>query len=138
MSTLTLSRVMMPWDWMGIVTMRIEIRHRRSMTGMMMRSPGSRTAITRPSRKCTPRWYCCTTRIDARASSTTTTTPTMPRVAANWFIPTTSIHLGGTALWGSALFLTLGPRRSVSQRPKVPIRSTEVPLSAAAMRWPSS
>lgn len=30
MSTLTLSQVMMPCDWMGIVTIRIDTRHSRS------------------------------------------------------------------------------------------------------------
>ena len=39
MSTLTLSRVMIPCDWIGIVTMRSDTFHNRSMTGMMNLSP---------------------------------------------------------------------------------------------------
>ena len=40
MSTLTLSRVMMPWDWIGIVTIRSEIRCSTSITGMMSAQAG--------------------------------------------------------------------------------------------------
>ncbi len=128
MSTLTLSRVMMPWDWMGMVTMRIEIRHRRSMTGMMIRNPGSRTPITRPRRKCTPRWYCWTTLIDARASNTATMTPETVRSAAIWFMTTTSIGVGNARRAQHDLLLTLEPRRLGGQRPKVPTPATEGPL----------
>ena len=78
MSTLTLSRVMMPWDWMGMVTIRSDTRHSRSITGMISRSPGSRTAITRPSRKWTPRSYCLTTRrADASSNAAETTAAVM-------------------------------------------------------------
>ena len=39
MSTLTLSRVMMPCDWIGIVTIRSDTRWMRSISGMMKHEP---------------------------------------------------------------------------------------------------
>ena len=42
MSTLTLSRVMMPWDWIGIVTIRSDTLHSTSMNGMITPQPGFR------------------------------------------------------------------------------------------------
>lgn len=41
MSTLTLSRVMIPWDWIGIVTIRMETLVIRSIAGMMSVRPGA-------------------------------------------------------------------------------------------------
>ena len=55
---LTLSRVMIPCDWIGIVTMRSEIRRRTSTTGTIGLNPGIRTPITLPRRKWTPISYC--------------------------------------------------------------------------------
>jgi hypothetical protein len=57
MSTLTLSRVMMPWDWIGIVTIRSDTFISRSMTGMITASPGSLTPTTLPRRNKTPFSY---------------------------------------------------------------------------------
>lgn len=57
-----------------MVTMRMDTRHSRSMTGMISLSPGWRTAMTRPKRKCTPRSYCLTTRTDNASSSSATAT----------------------------------------------------------------
>ena len=37
---LTLSRVMMPWDWIGIVTIRSDTRSTRSINGMKKIRPG--------------------------------------------------------------------------------------------------
>ena len=71
MSTLTLSRVMMPCDWIGIVTMRSDTRRSRSTTGMMRISPGPRgPSWSFPSRNWTPRSYCLMTRIAAASSAT--------------------------------------------------------------------
>src|SRR6185369_13177324 len=67
-STLTLSLVMMPCDWIGMVTIRRLTRCRTSTNGMMTVRPGSRTPTTRPNRNSTPRSYCLTTRT-ARANS---------------------------------------------------------------------
>ena len=39
MSTLTLSRVMIPCDWIGIVTIRSDTRGSTSTTGMMQPQP---------------------------------------------------------------------------------------------------
>ena len=55
-STLTLSRVMMPWDWMGMVTIRSDTRRSTSISGTINRRPGSRPrppgpgGTARPSR----------------------------------------------------------------------------------------
>ena len=65
MSTLTLSRVMIPCDWIGIVTIRSDTRTSRSITGMISARPGSLTPTTLPSRKSTPLWYCVTTFTDS-------------------------------------------------------------------------
>src|SRR5260370_7756787 len=77
-STLTLSRVMMPWDWIGIVTIRSDTRRSTSTTGMIRLSPGAREPRSRPSRNSTPCSYCLTIRTaspnPSSASSTTTTT----------------------------------------------------------------
>src|SRR6266568_1209450 len=76
-STLTLSRVMMPCDWMGIVTIRSDTRRNTSTTGMMNRRPGRRMPMTLPSRNRTPCSYCFTMRTDRAASMTTMTIPPM-------------------------------------------------------------
>ena len=68
---------MMPWDWIGIVTIRRLTKCKRSTIGMMNRRPGILTPITRPRRKSTPCSYCLTIRIDIPAtikSSSTITT----------------------------------------------------------------
>ncbi len=76
---LTLSLVMIPWDWMGIVTIRSDTFRSLSTTGMMKFRPGSRTPMTRPRRKSTPLSYCVTILIAmaspmrTRAASTITT-----------------------------------------------------------------
>ncbi len=44
----------MPWDWMGIVTMRSETLYMTSTTGMIALRPGSRGPSTRPNRRTTP------------------------------------------------------------------------------------
>jgi hypothetical protein len=43
-----LSRVMMPWDWMGMVTIRSDTRRSTSISGTINRRPGSRTSTTQP------------------------------------------------------------------------------------------
>src|SRR5208337_4247197 len=125
MSTLTLSRVMIPCDWMGMVTMRIEIRHRRSMIGMMNRNPGSRTPITRPSRKCTPRWYCCTIRIEALNNSTATRTAT-----------TIAITALEPMITAPNTFSTDNARSTgaLSQQPQVPVCMAKRPFPDAGRR----
>src|SRR5512139_2115309 len=77
MSTLTLSRVMIPCDWIGIVTMRSDTFLNRSMTGMMNLRPGSLTPMTRPSRNHTPFSYWVTTRIDNATTISATMTTAM-------------------------------------------------------------
>ena len=76
MSTLTLSRVMMPCDWIGIVTIRSDTRTSRSITGMIRARPGSFTPTTLPSRNNTPLWYCVTTFTDSDNAITATMTST--------------------------------------------------------------
>src|SRR5579863_2330604 len=75
---------MMPWDWIGIVTIRSDTRCSTSTNGMISRNPGSRGPCTRPSRNRTPCSYCLTI-LAAIASpsraSTTTTTITMIRAS---------------------------------------------------------
>ena len=63
---------MMPWDWIGIVTIRSEIRCSTSTNGMMNRKPGVRSPITRPNRNSTPFSYCLTMRTDIAAPNNTT------------------------------------------------------------------
>ena len=48
-STLTLSRVMIPCDWIGMVTIRNETRRRTSMIGTIRTRPGFFCPTTRPS-----------------------------------------------------------------------------------------
>src|SRR5215203_6768572 len=71
---------MMPWDWIGMVTIRSDTRRRTSITGTISRRPGSRTPMTRPRRKSTPFSYCWTIRTD-RASPTSTSTATTTTVS---------------------------------------------------------
>src|SRR5918996_14949 len=79
---LTLSWVMIPWDWIGMVTIRSDTRRRTSMTGTIRVSPGSRTPMTRPRRNSTPFWYCWTIRTDSARPSTPSTTTTTTVVNA--------------------------------------------------------
>lgn len=48
-STLTSSWVLMPCDWVGIVTMHSETRWSTSMKGMISRRPSPRSPTTRPT-----------------------------------------------------------------------------------------
>ena len=81
MSTLTLSLVMIPWDWMGMVTIRSETFLSWSSTGRITRRPGSFVPRILPSRKWTPRSYSVTTLSDMlrrmRATTTSAATTTM-------------------------------------------------------------
>src|ERR1035441_8411215 len=77
-STLTLSRVIMPCDWIGIVTIRSDTRRRLSTNGMMTRNPGSRLPMTLPSRNRTPCSYCFTI-LSANAKPSMAMTPTITR-----------------------------------------------------------
>src|SRR5215207_6745598 len=102
---LTLSWVMMPWDWIGMVTIRSDTRRRTSMTGMIRVRPGSRTPMTRPSRNSTPRSYCWTIRTD-RASptrtSTTSTTTMVVKVDISSSLPTCRCPLeSAVPSWGA-------------------------------------
>src|SRR6266542_4962420 len=65
---------MMPWDWIGMVTIRSDTRRSRSISGTIKVRPGSRTPMTRPSRNSTPRSYCLTTRTDSANPSSASTT----------------------------------------------------------------
>jgi hypothetical protein len=50
-SMLMLSRVMMPWDWIGMVTIRSDTRRSTSISGTINRRPGSRTPTTRRAKQ---------------------------------------------------------------------------------------
>src|SRR3954451_22988488 len=80
MSRLTLSFEMMPCDWIGSVTIRSDTFGSRSISGEMSRRPGSFVPTIRPSRKCTPRSYCCTTRTVRSARTTRTTAAAMSQI----------------------------------------------------------
>jgi hypothetical protein len=52
---LTLSLVMIPWDWIGTVIIRSDTFRGTSTTGTtIMARPGSLTILTRPNRNSTP------------------------------------------------------------------------------------
>src|SRR5260370_32022513 len=80
---------MMPWDWIGIVTIRSDTRRSTSITGMIRLSPGARGPRSWPSRNSTPCSYCLTIRTDSpnpsSASSTTMTTTAIKT-------PTAALH----------------------------------------------
>ena len=66
---------MIPWDWIGIVTIRSDTRRSTSTNGMISRNPGARGPRTRPSRNSTPCSYCLTIRTaSADPSSASSTT----------------------------------------------------------------
>src|ERR1700757_1617072 len=85
--------------------MRIETFHKRSMTGMINRRPGSRTATTRPRRKCTPRSYCHTTRIDAINNSNAKTAAETVAAFVFWPISRSrgAREIGGRVLRGRSV-----------------------------------
>ena len=59
---LTLSLVMIPWDWIGIVMIRSDTRWMRLTNGTQNISPGSRASpLTLPSLNTTARSYCLMT-----------------------------------------------------------------------------
>src|ERR1700684_1322291 len=76
---------MMPWDWIGIETIRMGTRCRTTANAMITRSPGSRGPRTRPSRNSTPCWYCLTTLI-ASASPTASSSRTMTTIMITIFM----------------------------------------------------
>src|SRR5664280_2493313 len=83
---------MIPWDWIGMVTMRRLTRRRTSMTGHDERQPGVADPDYPAEAKQDPCSYCLTIRSErARASSTTTTiaTPTAKRVVMG--VPTREV-----------------------------------------------
>ena len=82
----TLSRVMMPWDWMGMVMIRSDTRRRMSIIGTIRVRPGSRIPMTRPRRNSTPFSYCLTIRTE-RASPSRASTPSTIRTVTNAAIP---------------------------------------------------
>src|SRR5215211_7809773 len=67
---------MMPWDWIGMVTIRSDTRRSTSISGTINRRPGSRTPTTRPRRNSTPFSYCWTIRTDSANPSNTSTSAT--------------------------------------------------------------
>ena len=86
-STLTLSRVMIPWDWIGIVTIRSETRFSTSTNGTITRSPGLRVPTTRPRRNSTPSSYCLTILRDNAARTARTATMTTMTTTAFMALP---------------------------------------------------
>ena len=68
---------MIPWDWIGIVTILIDTRCITSTNGMITRNPGARRPSTRPSRNNTPCSYCLMIRTErTRKIISTTRMPT--------------------------------------------------------------
>jgi hypothetical protein len=68
------------------VTVRSETFLSTSITGMISRSPGSRTPCSFPSRNCTPFSYCWTTLIDIASSTSSTTATTTSRTTTQVLI----------------------------------------------------
>src|SRR5215217_4592112 len=85
---------MMPWDWIGMVTIRSDTRRSTSTSGTISRRPGSRTPTTRPRRNSTPFSYCWTIRTDS-ASPTSASTATTTRTVSQPLM--SSSLLAGTA-----------------------------------------
>src|SRR5512132_3324696 len=77
---------MMPWDWIGMVTIRSDTRRSTSISGRINRRPGSRTPMTRPRRNSTPFSYCWTIRTD-NANPTSTSTATTTRTVSQPLMP---------------------------------------------------
>src|SRR6266511_6266517 len=109
---------MMPWDWMGMVTIRSDTRRRTSISGTINRRPGSRTPTTRPSRNSTPRSYCFTIRTDnanPTSTSSTKTTRTVSHPLISYpFLPvplaagtSPSLAVGAHGAMADGSFLTL-------------------------------
>ena len=74
---------MIPWDWIGIVTIRNETFRSTLTKGTIAMRPGSFSPMTRPKRKTTPFSYCSTTcRVNERTTSTTMTTTTSATTSA--------------------------------------------------------
>ena len=74
---LTLSLVMIPWDWIGIVMIRSDTRCTRSTNGTMNNNPGPRAlSLTLPSSNSTTRSYCLMMRTDITRPKRTTRTST--------------------------------------------------------------
>src|SRR5215208_446827 len=85
---------MMPWDWIGMVTIRSDTRRSTSISGTISRRPGSRTPTTRPRRNSTPFSYCWTIRTD-NANPTSASTATTTRTVSQPLM--SSSLLAGTA-----------------------------------------
>src|SRR4029453_13051159 len=86
---------MMPWDWIGMVTIRSDTRRSTSTSGTISRRPGSRTPMTRPSRNSTPFSYCWTIRTDNASptrTSTATTTTMVVKVDISSSLPRCRCH----------------------------------------------
>src|SRR6185437_3469784 len=82
-STDTLSLVMIPCDWIGMVTIRSDTRCTRSTNGAMKIRPGPRApSFTFPSRNWTPRSYCFRIRTDATMANNATTAMMMTATAS--------------------------------------------------------
>src|SRR4051794_30370969 len=93
---------------MLIVTVRSDTRTIRSTNGMRNVSPGPRVAITRPSRKTTPRSYSMTTRIEIASRTTRTSTASSDHRSTSLIAEFLSSHAGVTRgrqrrpVWGGA------------------------------------
>ncbi|GAA1263406.1 hypothetical protein GCM10009665_61220 [Kitasatospora nipponensis] len=84
------------WAGTGMVTICTFTRRIRSMTGISTTTPGWRTSSrTRPKRKTTPRWNCCTTRtLTAAHAAVSAAAPASAPSTASTIIAVTSAAPG--------------------------------------------
>src|SRR5215217_6578843 len=126
---------MMPWDWIGMVTIRSDTRRSTSISGTISRRPGSRTPMTRPRRNSTPFSYCWTIRTDSAnpsrtGTATTTTTVSKPLMSSSLLAvppprgPARPLPWGCSALWPMARSLPLESSGGVAGPATPPLAST--------------
>jgi hypothetical protein len=100
------------------------------MTGTISLSPGSRTPITLPKRKCTPISYCCTMRIASsrarNAAKTTAITATILMLTS----PTGQLRAGSKA-WLNASCIPPDAGFSAYQAVAGPSRTTSAARSCS-------
>src|SRR5919108_3622987 len=91
---LTLSWVMMPWDWIGMVTIRSDTRRSTSISGTISRRPGSRPSPPGPGETVPP------ARIAGRSEPTTPTQaaparrpPPGPSASRSCLFPSTAYRM---------------------------------------------
>src|SRR5215211_7132907 len=134
---LTLSWVMMPWDWMGMVTIRSDTRRSTSITGTINRRPGSRTPMTRPSRNSTPFSYCWTIRTDRASPSSSSTNITRAVSRPFMSVPFLPVPLAAGTSPSLALVCTV-LRPMARKQPRPVLRFRSAPLESRGRRRPAA